>query len=82
MALPAAVAVVLLTRAIRRNLRAARGEARGYWIRAGAAVGLLAMAVQEVFEFSLQIPANALLFCTLAALAITPLSENQTPRDD
>ena len=52
-------------------MRGARGEARGYWIRAGAAVGMLAMAVQELFEFSLQMPANALLFATLAATALT-----------
>ena len=71
--IPATVAIMLLARAILRNLRAARLEARGYWIRAGAAVGLLAMAVQEVFEFSLQIPADALLFCTLAAVALTPV---------
>jgi O-antigen ligase len=31
------------------------------------------IAVQEMFEFSLQIPANALLFSTLAALALTPV---------
>lgn len=68
----AAIAAVVLARAIRRTLRAARAEARGYWVRAGAAVGLLAIAVQEIVEFSLQIPVNALLFCTLAAVALTP----------
>jgi O-antigen ligase len=68
--LPSVVAVVLLARAIRRNLRAARPESRGYWIRAGAAIGLLGVAIQEVFEFSLQIPANAFLFATLAAVAL------------
>ncbi len=31
------------------------------------------VAVQEIFEFSLQIPANALLFATLAALALSPV---------
>jgi O-antigen ligase len=71
--IPAAAAIILLARAILRNLRAAAPEARGYWIRAGAAVGLLAMAVQEVFEFSLQIPADSLLFCTLAAVALAPV---------
>jgi O-antigen ligase len=71
--IPAALVVALLARAIRRNLRAAEREARGYWIRAGAAVGMLAIGVQEVFEFSLQIPANALLLCTLAAVALTPV---------
>ena len=77
--IPATVAVVLLALAILRNLRAARPEARGYWIRAGAAVGLLAIAVQEVFEFSLQIPADALLFCTLAAIALTPVHARSRP---
>lgn len=71
--IPAAVALALLVRQIRRNLRAARAEARGYWIRAGAAVGLLAIGVQEVFEFSLQVPANALLCCVLAAVALAPV---------
>ena len=77
--IPAAIAVVLLALAILRNLRAARPEARGYWIRAGAAVGLLAIAVQEVFEFSLQIPADALLFCTLAAVALAPVYARSGP---
>jgi O-antigen ligase len=70
---PALVAAVLLARAIARNLRAARPESRGYWIRAGAAVGLVAVAIQEVVEFSLQIPVNALLFATLAAVALAPV---------
>jgi len=77
-AIPAAIVIFLLARAINRNMRAARGEARGYWIRAGAAIGLLAIGVQEVFEFSLQIPANALLFCTLAAIALTPVSAHSS----
>lgn len=77
-AIPAAIVIFLLARAIYRNMRAARGEARGYWIRAGAAIGLLAVGVQEVFEFSLQIPANALLFCTLAAIALTPVSAHSS----
>lgn len=83
-AVPAAFAIALLVRAVGRNLRAARDEARGYWIRAGAAVGMLAVGVQEIFEFSLQIPANALLFCTLAAMALTPVGTragSPAPRD-
>jgi O-antigen ligase len=72
-ALAVAVTALLLTSAIRRTLRAAKIEARGYWVRTGAAVGLLAIAFQEVVEFSLQIPANAFLFCTLAALTVTPV---------
>jgi O-antigen ligase len=72
-AIPVAIAIVLLARAVRRNLRAAEAEARGYWVRAGAAIGMLAIGVQELFEFSLQMPANTLLFCTLAALSLAPV---------
>jgi O-antigen ligase len=74
---PAAAAAFLLGRAIHRNLRAARAESRGYWIRAGSAVGLVAIAIQEVFEFSLQIPVNALLFATLAAVALSPVAPDR-----
>ena len=76
---PALVAAVLLARAIRRNLRAARPESRGYWIRAGAAIGLVPIAVQEVVEFSLQIPVNAFLFATLAAVALAPVASHPPP---
>ena len=79
---PAVVAAVLLARAIRRNLRAARAESRGYWIRAGAAVGLVAIAIQVVFEFSLQIPVNALLFATLAAVALSPVVSHPPVRPE
>jgi O-antigen ligase len=78
---PAAAAAFLLGRAIRQNLRAARAESRGYWIRAGAAIGMLAVALQEVFEFSLQIPVNALLFATLAAVALAPVAPHAPPGD-
>ena len=71
--IPAVLAIVALAVAVRRNVAAARHESRGYWIRAGAAVGLIAIAVQETVEFSLQIPANAFLFCTLAAIALAPV---------
>jgi len=78
---PALVAAVLLAHAIRQNLRAARPESRGYWIRAGAAIGLIAVAVQEVFEFSLQIPVNAFLFATLAAVALAPVVPHTASRN-
>jgi len=69
---PATIAAVLLARAVRRNLRVARPESRGYWIRAGAVIGMAAVAIQEVAEFSLQTPVNAFLFATLAAVALAP----------
>jgi hypothetical protein len=54
----------------------ARGDAYAYWVRTGASVGLIAIAIQETVEFSLHMPANAFIFTTLAAVAIAPL---QTP---
>jgi O-antigen ligase len=70
--LPVVAALVCLAVLIVRNVSSARRESRGYWIRAGAGIGVLAMGVQEFFEFSMQIPANAFFCATLAAIAITP----------
>jgi O-antigen ligase len=80
MVIPALFAMAMLVRSVRRNLAAVRHENRGYWIRAGAAVGMIAIASQELVEFSLQIPANALLFCTLAALALAPVEGQSAVR--
>ena len=40
------------------------------WIRIGAVMGLLLISMQEMVDFSLQVPANAALFVVLAAIAI------------
>lgn len=44
----------------------------GFWLRAGAVTALVAIGLQELVEFSLQIPANGLLFLVVAAIAIHP----------
>jgi hypothetical protein len=41
-----------------------------FWIRLGAAAGLLAAAVQGIFETALRVPANALLAALLAAIVV------------
>ena len=41
-----------------------------FWIRAGAVSGMLAVAVQSVWDTGLRMPANSLLFASLAALAL------------
>ena len=41
-----------------------------YWVRAGAVSGLVAVAVQSLWETGLRVPANALLFALLAAIAM------------
>jgi len=65
---PAAAAIWLLVLNVRR--RFAEADRATYWVRAGATTGLLAMAFQEMFDFSLQIPANAACFAMLVAIAI------------
>jgi O-antigen ligase len=74
---PATSVVVLLAVAVYRRVREAKGDSYDYWVRVGASVGLIAIGIQETVEFSLQIPANALLFATLAAIAISPYSSRK-----
>lgn len=44
----------------------------------GLALGLGALAVHEVVDFNLQIPANSLLFVATAALALAPVTRSDT----
>jgi O-antigen ligase len=66
---PAVLLVVAVGRAISARLRQPQSET-AWWIRMGAVAGICGMAVQELTEFSLQIPAVALLFVTCVAIAI------------
>jgi hypothetical protein len=68
-ALPALVTLVLIARTIRRRFRD-DGDAMTYWIRAGATIGLMAIALQAFVEFSLQMPGNAALSVALLAIAL------------
>ena len=52
----------------RRQLR--RDAHELFWIRLGAAAGLLAVAVQGIFDTPLRVPANALLAALLAAIVV------------
>ena len=71
-AVPAACALVVLIRTVRRRFQEERHRAGGetYWIRVGAATGLMTIAIQEMVDFSLQIPGNAVLFTCLCAIAV------------
>jgi hypothetical protein len=69
-AAPALVLLVLFVREVRRRFREGRDDRTGYWIRLGAVTGLVAIAFQEIVEFSLQMPGNAALFTVLAAVAV------------
>jgi len=74
-------ACVALARAVRERLAS---DASGtYWIRAGAATGLLAVALQSLWETGLVMPANAALAAVLAAMAVheRPPAEKSIFRD-
>jgi hypothetical protein len=66
---PAIACVVLFAAAARRRLRE-ETSVTTYWIRTGALTGIAAIALQEIVEFSLQMPGNALLFVVLCAIAL------------
>jgi len=68
LALPTAAALWWLAVLGRRTMAADRGEI--FWVRAGAAAGLVGMAVQSVWEVSLVMPANAVVAAVLAALVV------------
>ena len=46
-----------------------------YWVRAGAVSGMVAAAVQSLWETGLRRPANTLLFAVLAAIAMHSASQ-------
>src|SRR4029078_4102712 len=52
---------------VRRRLGADRTPI--YWVRAGAVGGLVAVAVQSLWETGLRVPEDRLLFCRLGAIA-------------
>ena len=66
----AVIAIVLLAREVRRRFAENADDTLTYWLRVGAATGLVAIAFQEVVEFSLQMPGIAALFAVVAGIAI------------
>jgi O-antigen ligase len=69
LAVPALATIVMFVREVRRRFtRESIGS--GYWIRLGAVTGLVAVALQSVVDFSLQMPGNAALFAVLCGIAL------------
>jgi O-antigen ligase len=68
--IPIAAALALFAREVYQRFRDASDELTVYWIRTGAVTGLVAVALQSIGEFSLQMPGNAALFAVLCAIAI------------
>ncbi len=54
---------------LRQRMREPQPRA-SHWLRVGAITGLVAIAVQSLVEFSLQMPANAFLLSVVAAIAL------------
>ena len=73
-AVPALVLVGLFAREVRRRFREGRDDGTGYWLRLGAVTGIVAIAFQEIVEFSLQMPGNAAFFTVLCAMAVRKAS--------
>ena len=67
---PAAFAFVMLGRAIRRRFAQHLDDGMAYWLRVGATTGLVAIGLQSLVEFSLQMPGNAVFCVVLMAIAL------------
>ncbi len=78
-AVPAALLMVLFVRQVYRRFKYGNDDRVGYWIRLGATTGIVAMAFQEIVEFSLQMPGNAALFTVLCAIAMRKSSGGEVP---
>ena len=75
--IPAAVLAMLIVRTIRQRFTGSLPESTDHWVRLGAVTGLVAIALQEIGEFSLQMPGNAVLFVVLLAIAGRPRTSDQ-----
>jgi len=67
---PVVILVSLYVAEVRNRFMQESKCATVNWLRLGAATGLIAIALQETFEFSLQMPGNTALFVVLAAIAV------------
>jgi len=67
--IPALLCVASFLIVVRRRFRD-ETSVTAYWLRVGAVTGMTAVLLQEVGEFSLQMPGNAFLFAVLCAIAL------------
>ena len=66
-------ALLLAAALLAQTVSRFRESSERNWFRRGAIVGIIAIAMQEAVDFSLQMPANLLLLATLCVLAIYPV---------
>jgi hypothetical protein len=79
LAIPILMAIAAAAFVIQRRLREDVGSI--WCIRMGAVTALLAIAAQSLVEFSLQMPANAALFCVICGIAMhdgAPVAQGST----
>jgi O-antigen ligase len=74
--LPIGVCLLLFAREVWRRLKEDRLSSSAWWLRRGAVTALVAVALQETVDFSLQMPGNAVLFAVVCAIAL-----HRTPTD-
>ena len=67
--IPAALAILAFAWTVRCRFLEVSVQSSDYWIRVGAITGILAIALQEISDFSLQMPGNAVLFVLLCGIA-------------
>jgi O-antigen ligase len=65
-----AVAIAALVHGTVGRMRAGDDGDDARWVRVGAVTGLVAVGLQALVEFTLQMPGNAVLFVVLMALAL------------
>jgi len=76
LAIPAALCIVFFILAVRQRF-IEETSSRAYWLRVGVTTGLTAIALQEMVDFSLQMPGNAALFSVMCAIALHSRSRRQ-----
>jgi O-antigen ligase len=76
LAIPAAICVLLFAVAVWQRFRD-EPSVGAHWLRIGAVTGLLAVALQDTVDFSLQMPGNAALFAALCGIALHRVSERK-----
>jgi O-antigen ligase len=68
--LPLGIGLLLFVREVRRRLKEDLRSSTAWWLRRGAVTALVAIALQETVDFSLQMPGNAALFAVVCAIAL------------
>ena len=67
---PVLAAVVFTIGIIWRRFDEGGGRSESFWPRLGAVTGLMAVALQSLVDFSLQMPGTAVLFVVFLAMAL------------